>query len=363
MLRPIAKSVLASSLNRSAADSWIGRLSGARTLPLIIAYHRVVEDVRAAAHGSIPGMSVSCAMLERHLDWIARRFRFVSLDELGHRFETGGPFEEPLAALTFDDGYRDVYENAFPLLLRKGIPAALFVVTELVESGRPQLHDRLYLLLNRMLQTPAAADRLLSILESLSLPLSSRDARRAFSGGAYPALRFLLHRLSQSELRGLASAIGDVSGCDDSELAELRPITWEALERMRAAGFTVGSHGRTHALLTLECGERVRYETAGSRAELERHLGASVKHFAYPDGDFDAGAVQAVAAAGYGFAYTICPHRDPGHPLLTIPRRMLWEGACLDVSGRFSDAVMSCHVNGVFDLMRRCPRRHAHSAQ
>ena len=55
--------------------------------------------------------------------------------------------------MTFDDGYRDVYEQAFPVLRRKGIPAAVFVVTDLV--GRPfwQVHDRLYHLVAKAFAT------------------------------------------------------------------------------------------------------------------------------------------------------------------------------------------------------------------
>ena len=363
MLRPLAKTVLASGLRFCAADAWIGALSGARGLPLIIGYHRVVEDVRARAGHEMPGMVVSRAMLERHLDWIGRRFRFVSLDEVGTRLEAGDSAERPVAAVTFDDGYADVYENAFPLLVSKGIPAAVFVVTDLVGTGRPQLHDYLYLLLARMFAKAKAPEHaLLALLRSLALPLPPGEARRAFSRGLFPAFRILMERSSQSDLRSLALALEGDLGQNHGDLAELRPLAWDALARMSAAGFTVGSHGKTHARLTQESAKGMRNELLRSRVELERRLGVSVNHFAYPDGDFDLASVAAVAAAGYRFAYTICTHREPAHPILTIPRRMLWEGSCVDSFGRFSDAVMSCQVNGVFDLVSGCARKHARAA-
>jgi peptidoglycan/xylan/chitin deacetylase (PgdA/CDA1 family) len=359
MLRPLAKTMLASSLRWSSADAWVGALSGARRLPLIIGYHRVVEDFRPRAGHEMPGMVVSRGMLERHLDWIGKRFDFVSLNELGARLEASHSVSRSMAAVTFDDGYADVYANAFPLLTRKGIPAAVFAVTDLVGTGRPLLHDTLYFLLARLFARAKAPQQvLLALLRSLALPLPGK-ACHSFSRGLFPAFRILNERLPQSDLRLIASALEGDLGQVSCELAELRPLAWDELARMSAMGFTVGSHGKTHARLTLESAAGKGNELARSRAELERHLGVSVHHFAYPDGDFDHAAVAAVAAAGYHFAYTICTHREPQHPLLTIPRRMLWEGSCVDSSGRYSDAVMSCQVNGIFDLVSGCSRNHA----
>ena len=76
--------------------------------------------------------------------WIGRHFRFVDLDEIGIAVRNGVPFEEPVAAVTFDDGYQDIYEHAVPILKRKGIPAAAFVVTDLIGRTSWQIHDKLY---------------------------------------------------------------------------------------------------------------------------------------------------------------------------------------------------------------------------
>src|SRR6185436_9199872 len=92
-----------------------------------------------------PSMLISTAMLERHIDWLARRYSIVSLDEIGAYLECPRGLRRPLAAITFDDGYSDVYYHALPLLQRKGVPAAVFAVTGLINTPSPQLFDRLYL--------------------------------------------------------------------------------------------------------------------------------------------------------------------------------------------------------------------------
>src|SRR5207248_9601162 len=98
-----------------------------------------------------------------------------------------------------------------------------------------------------------------------------------------------------------------------------------------------------------------------SKRALESRLGESVKHFAYPDGRFNPSVVDAVSKAGYGFAYSICNMRSEKLPLLTIPRKVLWERACLNVFGKFSPAVMKCQHNWAFDLMWRCEHDHSYA--
>ena len=141
-------------------------------------------------------------------------------------------------------------------------------------------------------------------------------------------------------------------------LIGVEPLTWEMLAEMAQSGITIGSHTRTHVLLPNESTQRVQEEIEDSRRDLELKLGLPIRHFAYPDGMFNRQTVRAVAAAGYRYAYTTCRHKDPQYPLLTVPRRVLWEHSCTDASGSFSPAIMSCQVNGMFDLMSGCGRSH-----
>jgi peptidoglycan/xylan/chitin deacetylase (PgdA/CDA1 family) len=320
----------------AGADRLFGALNGSNRAPLILGYHRVVKQFEEMARSSIPSMLITTRTLEEHIDWVARRYRFTTLDEIGARLEAGEPFDERLAALTFDDGYADIYENALPLIERKGIPAAVFVVTDLIGRRSLQIHDRLYL-------------QILRARRSESTPLFEDPVE---------ATRALLTKLPQEELLQLLDMLESRSTPQAQDVEALRPLDWEMLGRMRRAGITIGSHTRTHALLALESPAKVRDEVEGSRAALERRLGIRIEHFAYPDGQFDGTAVAAVKTAGYRFAYGICPHGDPRAPLLTIRRRLLWENACYDGRHRFSPSLMSCNINAVFDPFAPCRRDH-----
>ena len=107
--RKLVKTGLASGLHWTGADRLINAFTGGKNMPLVVLYHRVVENLPANGDMGTPGMVISRRTLESHLDWIGRRYRFVSLDELGEKLESGEKFEKPVAAITFDDGYSDVY--------------------------------------------------------------------------------------------------------------------------------------------------------------------------------------------------------------------------------------------------------------
>jgi peptidoglycan/xylan/chitin deacetylase (PgdA/CDA1 family) len=360
-IRSLIKTGSAGVLHLTGADRLIGRaLTGFRHVPLVVCYHRVVEDFRAGARSSIPAMLTSQRMLERHLDWIGFRYRFVTLGELGARLEDRREFDEPMAAITFDDGYRDVYENAFPLLQRKGIPSAVFVVSDVVGTSELQVFDKLYALLSRAIADGRHGQHALARAfcgPEASLRVELARLRRL---GADPlaGTTFLLNVLSQARLRDLIQVLEEEIPLDQAGLEGLRPLTWEMVSTMLQAGTTIGSHTKTHVLLTTESEPTALEEIAGSRDRLQQRLGIPIEHFAYPDGRFDADVLRMVSEAGYRFAYTVCRHRSADRPRLTIPRQVLWEGSCLNVLGRFSPAVMSCHVHQVFEVISGCRRNH-----
>jgi len=147
--RTHVKSALATTISRTHELGLTEALARGPERPLILGYHRIVEDFAAKAKDEMPSMLTSAEMFERHLDLVGRHFRFVTLDEIGERLTSGEPFTERVAAVTFDDGYRDNYELAFPILQRKGIPAAVFVVTGLVGKPAWQTHDKLFQLVRK----------------------------------------------------------------------------------------------------------------------------------------------------------------------------------------------------------------------
>ena len=324
--------------------------------PLILGYHRVVSDFATASQTEMPSMLISQAMFERHIEAIGRNFRFVSLDEIGAHLESGEPFDHPVAAVTFDDGYRDVYENAFPFLRRLGIPAAMFVVTDLIGGPLWQTHDKLYYLVERAFNVwDDPRRRLYELMTELRIP-TGQLFRRGSLSSSMDAVSALLPALPQADVLRLMNCLETRVGPETSEIP--LSVTWPMIHEMRQGGMTIGSHTRSHVCLPLETPAHVKEELEGSKRVLEAGLGEPVDHFAYPGGQFNAGVVHALHDAGYKYAYTACTHGDPTHPELTLERLLLWEGSSIDADGRFSSAVFNCQVHDLWPPARRCVRTH-----
>jgi peptidoglycan/xylan/chitin deacetylase (PgdA/CDA1 family) len=94
---------------------------------LVVAFHRV-NDVSAG-----DGLTLGAADFERYCGFFADHFDVVPLGALLERLERGRALDRQLA-ITFDDGYRDNYEVAAPILARRGLPATFFVTTGFLES-------------------------------------------------------------------------------------------------------------------------------------------------------------------------------------------------------------------------------------
>jgi peptidoglycan/xylan/chitin deacetylase (PgdA/CDA1 family) len=350
---------------KQGAAAVISRVSSPKLLmrrhggyrPLVLGYHRVVEDFATAAKTDMSSMLISAAMFERHLDLVARRFRFVGLDEVGDAVRNGIPFDEPVAAVTFDDGYQDVFDNAVPILKRKGIPAAVFVVTDLVGRTAWQAHDKLYHLVEKAFKEWGdPRPRLHGVLSDLGLPAAQILADRNATRTPLLTVSALLPNLSRVDTGRVMSRLEWLVG--NGFVHVPRTMSWAVLKQMLADGFTVGSHTRTHVSLPMESFDSAEQELAESKRVLERNLAMRIDHFAYPGGQFTPRVVDVLEQCGYRYAYTACPHFDSRHPALTIERLLLWERSSIDLDGRFCPAILDCQAQHMWPPARICRRVH-----
>ena len=355
--RRLLKDAVASALSRARTlTSWAPSAGGCR--PLVIGYHRVVEDFEQAAATDMPTMLVSRAMFERHIEWLGRHFEFVSLDDITAHVESGEPFEQAVVTITFDDGYLDVYEHAMPILKRVGAPATVFVVTGQLDRPGWQIHDRMYHLLNCVYEKRRQPWRALSaVLGDADIAPSVVERLHATCTNAYVLTSTLLPLMSQAQACLVIELLEAEYPLDRAAMPPT--ITWSMARELQNDGFVIGSHTRTHAWLANESPDKSYEEIAGSKRDLEDRLGQTVRHFAYPGGQFTPAVVDMVAAAGYRFAYTACDHLDPRHPALTMDRLMLWEGSSIASDGRFSSSILNCQAHRLWPSARRCERVHA----
>jgi peptidoglycan/xylan/chitin deacetylase (PgdA/CDA1 family) len=96
----------------------------------VLGYHRV-------AGGSARPIDLPAGLFAWQVDYLRAHYRVVSLDEVVTIAREGKAYPDDVVALTFDDGYEDIYYHALPILRRHRVPATVYLATAYIDSGRP----------------------------------------------------------------------------------------------------------------------------------------------------------------------------------------------------------------------------------
>ena len=258
----------------------------------ILAYHRVAElrDTLAVDSRSV---SATPAVFTRQMQHLARFYHVIGMPQLLNVIQNGAPLPRRAVLITFDDAYADFAEIAWPILKRLGLPATLFVPT--AYPGRKELvfsWDRLY---QAFSGTPRT-ELWVKPLGRLSLT-NSEERRRALR-----MVQDYLPTIPDDEAMILVESV-----C--SQLAERRVcsgsvLTWDQLRQLAKEGLTLGSHTRTHCILTRVTPGRVREETRTSQADLKREIGTVLPIFCYPNGNHSDTVISILRDEGIRLAFT-----------------------------------------------------------
>lgn len=112
----------------------------------ILAYHRVLDDVADDFPFDRDVISCSSDEFRREMEFVARNFDVVTFNDIAKNGAES--YRRPLV-VTFDDGYKDNYDVAFPILKEVGMPAVFFVTTDYIDGVSIPWWDELTYLLNK----------------------------------------------------------------------------------------------------------------------------------------------------------------------------------------------------------------------
>ena len=243
-------------------DRWIIHLN--RRSPKILMYH-ACEPTESEF---IRGLSINTTpvRLAGHLGYLSSRYCVVSLSDLVGLFP-----REPAVAITFDDGFRSVHDNAWPLLRERGIPATCYLTTSVIGNDVLIWLNELNWFLHRH---PKLA------YSSISLRLGLRST-------SSPAVihRTIIERYDPRMIEDLLCDMRAKAGVDGITLARTSRLflDWEQVAAMSSAGIRFGNHTCSHPNLANIERDSCREEIAGAQRALAHLSGATVS-LAYPFG-------------------------------------------------------------------------------
>lgn len=310
---------------------------------IILTYHRV----RTSWVGD--GITVSSGVFEQQIRYLTRSYRVVPLDDLAAMLSGTRPLVPGAAAVTFDDGFRDNHTLARPILRRYGCPATVFVTVGAVDGNTPLWTEQLRL----ALRATRAASLDATWLGLGRQPIGSDPER-------LHCLRELKTRLKRMPDAQRQHALAEVlrllvpreQAAEAAAEAHDEMLTWAMVSELPAQGIAIGAHTVTHRILTRIERLDAQWEIQESKQRLEKTLGHTVHHFAYPNGgpqDWGPEIQTLVREAGFVTACTTVPGTNPvGQDLFALRRIEINDPGCLDPFGRFSTAMFAVRLSGVW---------------
>ena len=302
--------ILYDSFSKTGGDKLLWKLDSSRLR--ILCYHGICAD-GLTKDPWIPQYFVGASAFEKQLQYLGRNAQVLPLREAVDRLRDGS-LPPRCVSLTFDDGYANNLELAYPLLRKYGMPATIFLSSTYMESG-----DFFPFLKLKLIQLDGGVD--LAKAPLADYKSATLDEVNRTAAPWWPEVRA---RLSDAQCR------------------TLRPLSVEEVKGADAGLIDFGPHSHTHCIFKNETPERRRQEIRTSIRKVNEWTSRPVHLFSYPNGqrgDFGEPDKQVLCAEGIQAAVTgICGANNGRSELLELKRYPVAlyhddAGFCAEVTG------------------------------
>ncbi|RDI59314.1 polysaccharide deacetylase family protein [Microvirga subterranea] len=274
----------------------------ARGCLTVVCYHRVIRRGDKRFQGYKPTINASQEAFSEQIEYLRANYDPISLSDLAAWIDGRRGLPPQPALVTFDDGYRDNAEVAWPIMRERGVPAVIFLATDYIGTGRPFIWDLAAYLFATTTLTSANVP--LVGLRSLAT-----DAHRDAATATWVDAMKRLPGAKRSEaVASLAKALDiDVPG---QEIFEHLYMDWDDVRRLAREGVEFGGHTCSHPILTGISEPQGSWEIEESIRRVTEATGFKTLGFAYPNGssrDYSDTHEKAVLKSGVPLAFSLEP--------------------------------------------------------
>ncbi len=306
------RQLLAKSLVVTGCEWFLHRLGAWRGL-LVLNYHRIGNPVASLWDHDL--WSADADEFDWQMQYLKRHFDLIGTDDLDQaRRDPRGRH----VMISFDDGYRDNYQLAFPVLKSRGVPATFFLATKFLDQPYVSWWDEVAWMIHTTTREFLDGPEWLPdpiLIDHLHPQLTIRRLLRFYKGLSGDRTSSFLDWLGAETGRGRCPA----------SMASDMWMTWDMAREMQAAGMSFGAHTVSHPILSRLPAEEQRREILDSHRRIVEELGQPIRAFSYPVGGVESCNSQTVAClreAGieWGFRFGVGFRADPFSDPLQIPR-------------------------------------------
>jgi peptidoglycan/xylan/chitin deacetylase (PgdA/CDA1 family) len=231
--RRLAEWLACVAVHYSGLDRLIAPLHRqAGSIASIVMYHRVHPDGRG------PDWWLTQSAFRAQLRHLTRHYRVMPMAEMAEMLIAGAPLPPRAVAVTFDDGYRDNYTQAFPVIRETGCPTTIFLTAGLIETRETLWWDKLLYVVGRTTMSRGEVDE---VFQRHAVP--PPDWRGPDVEQAVLALK----RRREGEMQREVDIIAAELGVDPTANSDDFMMTWDEAREMVESGLvTMGAHTMSH---------------------------------------------------------------------------------------------------------------------
>lgn len=317
-----------------------------RSTLTILTYHRVLPDEEAERY-PLPQMVMPLSAFEQQMAELRKSYNVVSVREALH-LVSSGRLPKRSVAVTFDDGYRDSYEWAWPVTKKYDIPFTLFVVTGVLDRTNSLWWDEMAFAVSAAYDGERFPPEYLATLPNW--------VRHRLSEGREESCNVrildLVKQLNPRPLMERQEVIRRLCASHPSATEEAFALmaSWEEIKEMQANGVEIGNHTVTHALLDELDPAELKQEIERASQRLEEELGQAPRYFAHPRGRSTDDALPSLKSVGIEAAVTVVPGRNDAQTNIYALHR--FDAGYLKVPGGYDPSVFRCELAGWFHFLR-----------
>ncbi len=247
----------------------------------ILLYHGVTSDESIGIENYSHKHIQRNHFLEQ-MEFVKKKCRVLSIDEIVEINDNNANFPVNAVAITFDDGFRNNYTIAAPILDELALPAAFYVSSGVVNTNIMFWVDILEDCIN---QTSIDCIKI-QLEEKCCLPLSTRlDKIRSLE-----RIKQFCKTIYSNEKDDLVKKIITQTKVtpDITHARNYQKLDWqEVIELSNSSLFTIGGHSMYHDILSKMTVKKMESDITLSVELLKYHLKQDIRHYSYPEGQLD----------------------------------------------------------------------------
>jgi len=286
----------------------------------ILMFHRIVPDLNVKRVHNHLTLEITPEHLEVIINFfIKRNYCFLSIEELHERFRQGIFPDKKFVVFTFDDGYKDNLEIAYPIFKKYEIPFTVYIAT-----GIPNRTAILWwYILEDMLLNMNVVQFGWNGKKYFYNSRNTNEKEKTFK----LIQNFIHQNLTFENYLELFAAIFKDFQSDLTTNSSILGMSWDEIRILnRDPLVSIGAHTVNHFNLSRLPKEYLKSEILKSKIELEEQLSQPIKHFAYPYGKSHHASVREFECAfGIGFNTATTTnignlYKENGQMLCSLPR-------------------------------------------